>query len=94
MKAPKTAAEWLAVLEDFTRLRSWKYRDLKKALESADAQEVSRDGDHRTWKHGDYRDLVTLVDNGNKPLPIGYVKDVRALMRAVVAQEDDNEDDG
>jgi len=84
----RSAEQWLAMLEDSSRRGSWRFRDLKKALESADTREVSQKGSHRTYKHAEYRDLVTLVDNGNDPLPIGYVNDVRRLMRAVVTSEE------
>jgi predicted RNA binding protein YcfA (HicA-like mRNA interferase family) len=93
MSKPKTKHDWLATLDDRSRLRSWKYRDLKRALESVDAQEVSSEGSHRTWKHADYRDLLTLVKRGNKTLPTGYVKAVRELLRTVIAAEENREDD-
>ncbi len=75
------------MLEDRKRLRSWRYRDLRAALTCAQANLVSEKGSHRTYKHGDHRDLVTLVDKGNDTLPIGYVKDVAKLLRAIVEQE-------
>lgn len=77
------------MLEDRTRLRSWCYRDLRAALKSAHADLVSQKGSHRTYKHGDHRDLVTLVDKGKDTVPIGYVKDVAKLLRAIVEREDE-----
>jgi predicted RNA binding protein YcfA (HicA-like mRNA interferase family) len=83
----KSGQEWLADLETPNRRRSWRFRELAAALESVDAHCVSSKGDHRTYKHGDYPDLVTLVDRGNNPLPIGYVQDVVRLLRAVLQHE-------
>lgn len=85
----KAPGEWLEDLRDPSSRRSWKYHDLAKALESANAVLVSKKGSHRTFKHGNHPDLVTLVDRGSKPLPIGYVKDVVALLEAVTETEVD-----
>lgn len=81
-------AEWLAMLKDPSRRRSWRFRDLEAALVAGRAACVSRRGSHRTFKHGSYGDLVTLVDKGNDPLPIGYVQDVVRLLEAVARLEE------
>lgn len=75
-------------LEDPSRRRGWRFRDLQAALLAAGAAEVSRRGSHRTFKHGESRFLVTLVDRGNDPLPIGYAGDVARLLRAITGGED------
>ncbi len=72
------------MLEDPNRRRSWKFDDLAVALRATGATEVSRRGSHRTYKHGDCPQLLTLVDRGNDPLPIGYVRDTVRLMRAAL----------
>jgi predicted RNA binding protein YcfA (HicA-like mRNA interferase family) len=82
----RDAHEWLSIVEDPSRRRSLTFGDLHRALVSAGAVRLSSKGSHRTYKHGDYRDLVTLVDRGNTPLPIGYVKDVARLLRAVLGE--------
>jgi len=79
-----TAEEWLAQLGDSRQRRTWRFRDLEAALLAAGARCVSQKGSHRTFKHGDYRDLVTLVDRGNDTLPIGYVKAVVRLLEDVL----------
>lgn len=82
-----SAREWLERLRDPQLRKSWRFRDLQHALEAAGAVLVSKKGSHRTFKHGDYSRLVTLVDNGNAPLSIGYVKDVTKLLAAVLGVE-------
>jgi predicted RNA binding protein YcfA (HicA-like mRNA interferase family) len=77
----------LAQLKEPGRRRSWRFRDLEAALLAAGAACVSKRGSHRTFKHGNHRDLVTLVDKGNDPLPIGYVQDVVRLLEALVLPE-------
>jgi len=77
----KDPREWLALLEDWQRRKSWRYRDLEAALTSVSAVMVSKKGSHRTFKHGDCPRLVTLVDAGNETLSIGYVRDVVKLMK-------------
>ena len=77
----------MQLLEDPNRRGSWLYRDLKSALEAAEADLVSQKGSHRTFKHPEYRELVTLVDKRNEPLPYGYVRDVIRLLIAVIDKE-------
>ena len=78
--------EWLALLEDRQRRKSWRYRDLEAALVSVGAVRVSKKGSHRTFKHGDCPRLVTLVDAGNDTLSIGYVTDVVKLLRIALGE--------
>jgi predicted RNA binding protein YcfA (HicA-like mRNA interferase family) len=64
-----------------------RYRDLARILTAAGAVEVSRRGSHRSWKHPEVGDLVTLVDGPGDVLAV-YIRMVRKYLKQITGEFD------
>ncbi len=62
-----------------------RYGRLKSLLADADAQEVSRDGSHRTWKHPAVPDLLTIPEGSGDVLPV-YIRKTRKYLQEILRQ--------
>lgn len=62
-----------------------RYRDLAKVLKDAGADEVSRNGSHRTWKHPAVGDLITIVDGSGDVLTV-YIRSVRKYLEQITRE--------
>lgn len=60
-----------------------RYRDLAAVLRAADAQEVSKHGSHRTWKHPAVPSLLTLVDGPGDVLAV-YISKTRKYLETIL----------
>ena len=62
-----------------------RYRDLERVLLDAGAADVSGKGSHRTWKHRDVGELLTLVGGAGDVLPV-YIRKVRKYLKLITKE--------
>jgi hypothetical protein len=62
-----------------------RYADLAKLLLACDCTVKGSGGSHRSWKHPNVPDILTLRDGGSGEVIVGYISSTRRFLEAIAS---------